>query len=68
MIDEKLKTLLECYLSLSHEQNKIAQSMGNLSSDDLERKKNEFNNLSKNKKNLIACIGDQLENMTKKEK
>jgi hypothetical protein len=68
MINEKLKTLLECYLTLSHDQSKIAQSMINLPSEDFERKKIEYDNLSKNKKNLIACIGDQLEKMTKLEK
>jgi hypothetical protein len=68
MINEKLKTLLECYLSLSEDQNNLARSMGNLSSEDLERKKNDFNSLTIKKKNLIALIGDQLEKMTKLEK
>ena len=68
MINEKLKTLLECYLSFSEDQNNLARSMGNLSSEDLERKKNEFNSLTIKKKNLIALIGDQLEKMTKLEK
>jgi hypothetical protein len=68
MINEKLKTLLECYLSLSEDQNNLARSMCNLSSIDLERKKNEFNSLTIKKKNLIALIGDQLEKMTKLEK
>jgi hypothetical protein len=68
MINEKLKTLLECYLSLSEDQNNLARSMNNCSSIDLERKKNEFNSLTIKKKNIIALIGDQLEKMTKLEK
>jgi len=68
MINEKLKTLLECYLSLSEDQKNLAKTMQNLSSQDFERKKNEFNNLTIKKKNLVALIGDQLEKMTKLEK
>jgi len=68
MINEKLKTLLECYLSLSEDQNNLARSMGNCSSIDLDRKKNEFNSLTIKKKNIIALIGDQLEKMTKLDK
>jgi hypothetical protein len=68
MINEKLKTLLECYLSLSEDQNNLARSMNNCSSIDLERKKNDFNSLTIKKKNIIALIGDQLEKMTKLEK
>jgi hypothetical protein len=68
MINEKLKTLLECYLSLSEEQNNLARSMNNCSSIDFERKKNEFNSITIKKKNIVALIGDQLEKMTKLEK
>lgn len=68
MINEKLKTLLECYLSLSEDQNNLARSMNNLSSIDFESKKIEFNSLTIKKKNIIALIGDQLEKMTKLEK
>jgi hypothetical protein len=68
MINEKLKTLLECYLSLSEDQNNLARSMNNLSSQDFERKKIEFNSLTIKKKNIIALVGDQLEKMTKLEK
>jgi hypothetical protein len=70
MINEKLKTLLECYLSLSEDQNNLARSMSNLalSSQDFERKKNDFNSLTIKKKNIVALIGDQLEKMTKLEK
>jgi hypothetical protein len=40
--------------------------MANLSGDDFERMKIDFDNLSKQKKNLVALIGDQVEQITKK--
>jgi hypothetical protein len=66
--NEKLKTLLEMHIELSDRQNKLVQIMANLSGDDFERLKIDFDNLSKKKKNLVALVGDQVEQMTKQNK
>jgi RNA binding exosome subunit len=67
-INEKLKVLLEMHLELSDRQKELAQTMANLSGDDFERFKIDFDNLSKKKKNLVALVGDQVEQMTKQNK
>jgi hypothetical protein len=67
-INEKLKTLLELHIDILERQSKLSENMANLSNDEFESLKIDFDNLSKQKKNIVALIGDQVEQITKQNK